>query len=263
MDGAGAPFETGGAGGPAEGRQTGDVPTASVTLFRFATRWNRHWAWWQMLNSRWKLKRLPGATFMRQCGTGSREGFYPWPNFGVYGVLAAWPSLAHAREQVEGSRVYRRYREHAAEHVTLYLHATRSRGAWGGSAPFEVCAPADAEGPVAVLTRASIRPRSLRDFWGRTPGIRAEIPLDPREGGLAFRMGLGELPWLNQITFTLWTDREALQRFAWAPESAHGQAIAAARAGDWFSEYLFARFTVAGVHGDWSDADLSHLKQTA
>lgn len=244
-------------------RGDGGLPTATVTLFRFATRWNRHWAWWQMLNSRWKLRRLPGATFMRQCGTGSREGFYPWPNFGVYGVIAGWPSLAQARAQVEGSDVYRRYRDHAVEHVTLYLHATRSRGAWGGAAPFPVCADNAPGAPVAVLTRAAIRPRALAAFWGRTPGIRADIPLDTESGGLAFRMGLGEAPWLNQITFTLWRDAEALRRFAWDPASPHGQAIAAARAGDWFSEYLFARFAVADVFGDWSGANLACARASA
>jgi spheroidene monooxygenase len=232
------------AGGLSEAAQ-GRV--ASLTLFRFPTLYDKHWALWQMLLLRRALNRLPGVSFMRMVGTGSREGFFPWPNFGVYGLIAAWPSLEHARAQVEESRPYRAYRAHASETVSFYLRPTRSRGAWGGRAPFAV-EPAGAEGPLAVLTRATIRPRHMLAFWGRTPAIRASIP---QSGGLRFQAGMGEVPWLNQITFTVWTDRAALRAFAHDPAGPHGAAAAAARTRGWFAEELFARFDVLACDGIW------------
>ncbi len=236
---------SGGLSGEAAGR------TVSLSLFRFATLYDKHWALWQMLLSRPKLKRLPGISFMRMVGHGSREGFYPWPNFGVYGVLACWPSLEHARAQVAQAPVFAAYRAHAAEAVTFYLRPTRSRGQWGGQAPFAVGAPEPLEAPLAVLTRAAIRPRHMIAFWRRTPGIRATIP---PEGGLRFKAGLGEVPWLNQITFTVWTDRAALRAFAHDPAGPHGAAAEAARRNGWFAEELFARFAVEACEGRWEGA---------
>ena len=229
-----------------------DVVT--VSLFRFEGRVNRHWAWWQMLLSRWTLRALPGARFMRQCGSGSGEGFSPRPNFGVYGVLAAWPDMATATEQAGRSAPYRAYRARAAEHVTLYLRPTRVRGAWGGAAPFAVSAQDDGAGPVAVLTRATIRPARALAFWRWTPAIRADIPDGP---GLDLKIGLGDVPWLSQITFSVWTDREALRRFAADPAGPHAQAAQAARRDRYFSEELFARFALSAVDGAWADARLT------
>lgn len=223
----------------------GDVVT--VSLFRFEGRANRHWAWWQMLLSRWALRRLPGQRFMRQCGAGSAEGFSPLPDFGVYALLASWTDMEAARAQTERSAPYAAYRRRAAQSVTVYLRPTRVRGAWGGGAPFAAAAQDDG-GDLAVLTRATIRPSRLWRFWRRTPGIRADIP-DGR--GLALKIGLGDIPWMSQITFSVWRDRAALQRFAWDPDSPHGRAVAAARAEDYFSEQLFARFRVAAVSGAW------------
>jgi len=231
--------------GEAEGR------VASLSLFRFPTLYDKHWALWQMLLSRPKLKRLPGISFMRMVGHGSREGFYPWPDFGVYGVLAGWPSLEHARAQVQSAPVFAAYRAHACESVTFYLRPTRARGLWGGDAPFAVGAPEPLEAPLAVLTRAAIRPRHLLNFWRRTPGIRATIPPG---GGLCFKAGLGEAPWFNQITFTIWTDRAALRAFAHDPAGPHGAAAEAARRNGWFAEELFARFAVEACEGQWNGA---------
>jgi spheroidene monooxygenase len=228
----------------------------SLSLFRFPTAYAKHWALWQMLLARPKLRRLPGVQFMKMVGAGSREGFFPWPNFGVYGVLAAWPSLDHARAQVNGAEVFRRYRDHASEHVTLYLHPTRSRGAWAGVAPFDVRTEDDRAAPLAVLTRATIRPARALAFWSRTPGIRAAIPDSP---ALALRAGLGEVPWLNQITFTVWTDRAALRAFAADPAGPHGRAAEAARRLGWFREELFARFRIAAVEGAWAGFDAAAL----
>ncbi len=227
--------------------ESGQGQVVSLTLFRFPTLYDKHWALWQMLLLRGPLKRLPGVSFMRMVGCGSREGFFPWPNFGVYGLIAAWPSLAHAREQVEGSGPYRAYRAHASEAISFYLRPTRSRGAWGGRAPFEA-QPGGGEGALAVLTRAAIRPRHMLSFWGRTPAIRASIP---RDGGLRFQAGMGEVPWLNQITFTVWTDPAELRAFAHDPAGPHGAAAEAARTGGWFAEELFARFDVLACDGHW------------
>lgn len=235
---------------PGRLNQAAATQAVSLSWFRFEGFAQKHWALWQMLLSRPKLRRLPGVGFLKMVGTGTREGFHPFPNFGVYGVLAAWPSLDHARAQVSAAAVFRRYRAHASEAFTVYLTPSRARGAWAGAAPFDPAPEAGARLPVAVLTRAAIRPAHVLDFWRRTPGIRATIP---GQAHLLFQIGMGEVPWLNQITFTIWDDFEALRAFAYR-DGPHSAAIEAARADGWFAEELFARFHVAGCEGTWGGA---------
>ena len=229
---------------------------ASLTLFRYHRWIDRHWALWQMLLARRALNRLPGVRFMKMVGTGSREGFFLAPNTAVWGLLAAWPSLDHARAQVNCAAVYRRYFRRADEAVTLYLQATRAKGDWSGRQPFEV-APGGA-GPLTIaLTRATVKPRHALSFWARTPDIRAEIPEQPH---LLFKVGMAEMPGLQQITFSIWDDVEAMRAFAYRRGGPHAEAIEAVRREGWFAEELYARFRLLDVEGDWSAAKLKAIR---
>lgn len=237
------------------------MQVVSLSFFRFDGLWNRCWAFSQMQFARGPLRRLPGIGFSKLLGTGTREGFHPFPNFGVYAILATWPSLEHARRQLAEAPVYGRYRNHASEHWTVFLQASRCRGEWAGEAPFEVAADGP-ELPVAVLTRATIKLRAVVPFWRRVPNISAMIPGQEQ---LAFKAGLGEIPWVHQVTFSIWHDLDAMREFAY--RGFHNEAIEQVRKGQWFSEELFARFHVVGADGRWEgqkpldlqeDAGLSH-----
>jgi spheroidene monooxygenase len=67
---------------------------------------------------------------------------------------------------------------------------------------------------------------------------------------MLFRMGMGEVPLLHQVTFSVWQDAAAMRRFAYGG-AGHARAIAAVRAGDWFAEELYARFAVLEAAGRW------------
>ena len=69
--------------------------------------------------------------------------------------------------------------------------------------------------------------------------------------GLVFKKGLGEVPWLHQVTFTIWRDRDEMMGFAY--RGAHGAAIEKVRKGGWFSEELFAQFRVVFAEGEWGE----------
>jgi spheroidene monooxygenase len=221
------------------------VQVISLSFFRFNTLRDRLWAFSQMQFARGPLRRVPGIGFSKLLGTGTREGFHPFPNFGVYAILATWPDLAHAQQQVREAGVFSRYRQHASEDWTVFLQASRCRGRWAGEEPFEV-ADAGPAVPVAVLTRATVKLRAVVPFWRRVPNISAMIR---RQDQLAFKAGLGEIPWVHQVTFSIWNDLDAMRAFAY--ESFHGEAIEQVRRGDWFREELFARFHVVGSEGRW------------
>ena len=64
-------------------------------------------------------------------------------------------------------------------------------------------------------------------------------------------MGLGEIPWFHQVTFSIWPNAEAMSDFA-RKDGPHAKAIQSVREGNWFSEELYARFEVKKAIGKWS-----------
>ena len=224
------------------------MQTVSLSVYRFVRPGAMHWALWQMPLAMPKLRRLPGAGFVKTLGSGIGESFIPVPNFSVYAVMVTWPSLDHARRQVAEAEVFRRYREKAVEDFTVYLTPVAARGLWAGVAPFEVPEAPKPTPPYAILTRASIRWLKAPAFWRHSPRIDRRTADEP---GILFKRGLGELPWIRQVTFSIWSDMEAMREFAYR-HPYHREAARMAREGGWFSEELFARFNVAAAEGTWA-----------
>lgn len=228
------------------------MQAVTLSLFRFARPRDRLWVIGQMALARMAMARMQDATFWKLCGSGTGEGFTPRPNWSVWAILACWPSMDIARARLADAPVFRRWRARAAEHFTLFLTPVTARGQWSGHEPFHPAPHAD--GPLAVLTRATLRPRALAGFWGRVPDISAVIGADPN---VAFKIGIGEVPMLHQVTFSVWPDAAAIAAFA-RGHGPHAQAIRAVRDGEWFREELYARFRVLGASGRWSGADRLH-----
>ena len=164
---------------------------ASLSVFRFARPGAMHWALWQMPLAMPRLRRLPGAGFVKTLGSGIGESFIPVPNFTVYGVLVTWPSVEHARRQVADGGIFQRYREQAAEDFTVYLTPVSARGLWAGQAPFTPPEGVRPAPPYAILTRASIRWWKAPAFWRHSPAHRpahgggARHPVQARPRGAA------------------------------------------------------------------------------
>lgn len=204
------------------------------------------------------LRRTPGARFWKLCGSGIGEGFTPVPNTRVWAILVVWDDRETAERETRNGRLFRTWAARADECWTVFLTPTSVRGAWSGATPFRAETPAS-DGPLAALTRATIRPRSLMRFWEREPDISAVIGADPN---VAFKIGIGEVPWLHQVTFSIWPDRASMDAFARG--GPHARAIRAVRDEGWFREELYARFRVEGGSGTWGGRDpLSTLQRSA
>ncbi len=205
--------------------------------------------------ARLSLPRTEGIGFWKLLGSGSGEGFTPIPNTAVYAILATWPDRDTAEAQTRGAPVFARYLAKASESWTVFLQASSVRGDWSASHPFEVSQAQEA-GPLAALTRASIKPSIALKFWRRVPAISAVIGDDPN---VAFKIGVGEVPWFHQVTFSIWPDAQSMANFA-RLDGPHARAIKAVRAEHWFSEELYARFAILGSRGSWEGRDpLSRL----
>lgn len=233
------------------------IPVASLSLFRFDRLADRLWIIGQMAAARLALRSERRALFWKLCGSGTGEGFTPRPNWGVWAILAVWPDEATARERTSQGPVWARWRGHAQESWTVFLQPVSARGAWAGVNPFLPdggAAPVD--GPLASLTRATVKPARALRFWDRVPDISGVIGADPN---VAFKIGIGEVPLLHQVTFSIWPDTASMANFA-RGDGPHGRAIRAVREQGWFNEELYARFRLLGTAGTWGGRDpVAHL----
>lgn len=232
--------------------------TVSLSFYRFSGVKERLWAFAQMGLARRGMAGTPDIGFWKLCGSGTGEGFTPIPNTAVYAILATWPDSAIARARVETATVFARYRARASEAWSVFLTPTSSRGQWSGVEPFQEAEDAPT-GPLAALTRATVKPGIVRRFWGRVPNISQMIGADPN---VAFKIGIGEVPLLHQVTFSIWPDEQAMAAFA--RTGPHAEAIRAVRTEGWFREELYARFTVQSDMGSWhGSSPLDKLKEAA
>jgi len=217
----------------------------TFTVFRYPPG-QRLWAFKLMGRARRPLAATAGLGFHRMLGSGSGLGFSLLPDFGRYALLASWSSEAAADDFFVGAPLLGECRERGAELWTVKLLALRSRGAWAGAEPFAVHpGPLPPALPRVVLTRASLRPGALPGFWSRVPAINRSLAAAP---GLRLALGVGELPWVRPVTFSVWDDDACLDRFAFQGSCHHAGARAAYQQ-RWFREDLFARFVAIATQG--------------
>ena len=207
------------------------------------------WGWSRVVLAGLPLRHIPGLRFAKALGSGHRGGFGLRPGLRRQGLFTIFDDERSADAFLTSSPAMQAYRAHAAELCIAKLRATASRGSWNGQSIAVTAAPA-ASGPVASLTRASIRPHKAWAFWRRSPP--AEAALERAEGCL-LAMGLGEAPLLRQATFSVWESQAAMD--AYARSGAHQEAIRAAYGQGCFSESMFVRFTLLQFGGRWKGRD--------
>lgn len=194
------------------------------------------------------LRRTP-ASFWKLLGTGDGRTFTVRdadPNH--WGVLATWDCEGDAAG-FERSATVRGWDRLSYERLVVRMRPVASRGTWAGRTPFGDPVPTPAEGPVASITRARIRPRKAVTFWRAVPPVSADLH---RVDGLRLAVGIGEAPIGLQGTFSLWSGAPALMSFAHR-RSPHLDAIRRTATEDWYAEELFARFAVLDVEGTFAE----------
>ncbi|MFY0693105.1 MAG: spheroidene monooxygenase [Paracoccaceae bacterium] len=231
------------------------MQAVSLSFFRFSSPVARLWALAQMGAARFSLPHTPEIGFWKLLGSGTGEGFTPIPNTSVYAILATWPSLEAAQTQTANAPTFQRYQHRATEHWTVFLNTSSVRGNWSHTDPFNAEAGSPDRGheagPLAALTRATIKPSIALKFWERVPAISNVIGEDPN---VIFKIGVGEVPLLHQVTFSIWPDAQSMANFA-RKDGPHARAIRAVRDGEWFAEELYARFRILGSAGTWHGSD--------
>ncbi|MGP3697358.1 spheroidene monooxygenase [Rhodobacter sp. NSM] len=228
------------------------MQTVTLSIFRFNEFEKRLWVLGQMTANKLGMHHLPKAKFWKMFGSGTGQGFTPKPNWNVWSLLAVWPDEETARREVAESPIYQRWGKMADESYTVLLRPTSAWGKWDGKEPFEPVKPSADVRPIAALTRATIKFWKAERFWAREPAISHMIG---KNKDVVFKIGVGEVPFLQQVTFSVWPDAKPMEEFARGAGGPHGEAIKSVRAENWFKEELYARFQILGTIGKWEGKD--------
>lgn len=198
------------------------------------------------------MGKIPGIEFYKLLGTGKAQ-FNPRPDWSVYVVLQVWENEDFARDYFLKNLLFEKYKKVAKEHWVVFCKNRISRGEWDGGNPFQRSKTIDKEIPyVLALTRATIKTRLLRTFWKFVPKSQTHL-WDNK--GLLYTKGVGEVPFKQMATLSIWKDEKSLNQFAYQGKG-HVSAIGKTRDLDWYHEELFARFQPFKTLGVWNGEQL-------
>ena len=126
------------------------------------------------------------------------------------------------------------------------LQPIEGYGLWDGKEVFgKLQKQSGFTGPVAVLTRATIRLKSLKNFWKEVGSVANKMK---SAQGFIMSYGIGEVPFIKQATFSVWKDKTSMQAFAYSTQE-HATVIRKTRNENWYREELFVRFCIISVKG--------------
>ena len=220
----------------------------SVSFFEFQGFKNRWWGFSQMGLALDILKDVPGLQFCKILGSGAGNGFSIRPNFGVYGLLSVWDNRQSADLFFSEHSYFQEFQERTNSLWTVFLKTAKSHGQWEGQNPFAETTKYDKNQAVAVLTRATIHTHQLAQFWKFVPPVSRSMSQEKK--GLLFSVGIGELPLIQQATFSLWQNSHLMMDFAYK-SGMHKKVVKRTREKGWYKEELFARFHPIDSFGSW------------
>lgn len=222
---------------------------ATLTFFRFNTISQKSWALAQMLFAHTYLREIQGLKFYKLMGSGTKLGFSPLPDWSVYALLGLWESEQAANSFFQHANIIYRFKLNSIEQWNIFMRIRHAKGLWSGGNPFTPSTDLDEANPlIAVITRATIRPGKLLEFWRYVP--TSERPIQNGFEGLIYSKGIGEVPLSQMATFSIWENIEALKRFAYNSHE-HQVAIQKTRELEWYKEEMFVRFQPYRSDGMW------------
>ncbi|MBD3749526.1 MAG: DUF3291 domain-containing protein [Sphingobacteriales bacterium] len=185
------------------------------------------------------------CSFWKLLGCGKSGTFDIHPDYQQWGLLAVWTQEEDFQHFKNNSFIGKWWKIFCSEQWTVLCEPVESHGQWSGKEPFGKPKIKNHEGMVGVLTRATIRPSRLKNFWRNVPKVAAIMD---QSKGFITSVGIGEAPFFMQATFSVWESLEDVKQFAYKDQE-HAEVIKLTRKEDWYSEELFARFKILKSEG--------------
>jgi hypothetical protein len=209
----------------------------------FTFKQNKFWAFKQMGIAAGKLKSVEGLQFFKFLGTGGGSGFSLYPDFSTYAFLGVWNDRSQYNDCMNEHPVFLQYKEKASSQRELVLSPVNSHGKWSGKNPFKTQENQksrfeDSNLKAVVITRATLRWNRLLSFWKAVPAASRAIN---NAQGVSYFKGIGELPFIQQATVSIWESFEAVNTFAYKGKE-HATIVKETKQKKWYKEDLFSRF---------------------
>jgi heme-degrading monooxygenase HmoA len=211
--------------------------------------WHQPMVLARLATDRRRLAGVDGLAFWRLLGTGRGADTGPSVDLRRSALFAVWDDERHLDDFLRRSAIAERWR-HADEAWHVRLRSLGGHGAWRGVDVLERLERGTEGGPIAVLTRAHVRPGAWWRFRRAGPPVSDELA---GADGLLAVVGIGEAPVGRLATFSLWRDLDAMRSFARSTQ--HRDVVRRTRDEQWYGEELFARFEPFASAGTWGGVD--------
>ncbi len=186
--------------------------------------------------------------FYKLMGCGKNRTFDLNPDLRQWAIMVFFQfddekdiSLESIQNQILGSFIMTWWKICRVKKTVFVLEPVAGHGTWDGKefiAPYQK--QTETAGKIAVLTRATIRLSKLRQFWGAVPAAAMDLS---GSKGFLYSIGIGEIPFVKQATFSIWNSVEEMKQYAYGRKE-HQEVIKRTRKEDWYSEEMFLRFRV-------------------
>ncbi|MFN4007267.1 MAG: spheroidene monooxygenase [Chitinophagaceae bacterium] len=191
----------------------------------------------------WLHKQL---LFWKLMGCGKNGTFDKQPDFNQWAVMLAVTDINQWQNNRTTTFMQQYWRCFGAKVTTYYLQPIEGHGLWDGKQVFGVLPKtSDYDGPIAVLTRATIKLSKLGRFWEHVPIVARHMQ---QTEGFITSVGIGEIPWIKQATFSVWECKAAMKNFAYKMAD-HADVVRKTHQEKWYSEDMFVRFKIINVTG--------------
>lgn len=186
--------------------------------------------------------------FWKLMGCGRNGSFDKTPDWRQWAVLEIIPD-----KDVPSPRFLNSWwQQFRCEKWELILRPIEGHGLWDGKEVFGALPKqTDYIGRIAVMTRATIRISQLSRFWQHVDAVAQRMSTAP---GFITSVGIGEVPWIKQATFSIWESKEDMKAFAYRLQE-HAEVVRKTRQEKWYSEELFVRFQIIDSKGSLKGND--------
>jgi hypothetical protein len=183
--------------------------------------------------------------FWKLMGCGRNGTFDIVPDLRQWAVLEVWSLESGVRRQTP-QFLLSWWKFFHCEIWTLELEPIEGHGTWDGKNCFgDLRKQTDYEGMIGILTRATIRINKLNSFWKNVGGVANQMA---GADGFITSLGIGEIPWIKQATFSIWESKAHMKKFAYQMKE-HAEVVRKTRKEDWYSEDMFVRFKITDSKG--------------
>lgn len=209
----------------------------SMALFRLPLLFNKKISFWKLLG----------------CGKNGTFDIHPdWRQWGILIVNRESSIVNEDTGLLHGSFINAWWNFFRCETYTIMLEPIEGHGTWDGNEVFgKLPKQSDYEGLIAVLTRATIRLNRLKHFWGHVDAVATQMN---DADGFITSVGIGEVPWIKQATFSIWKSKTHMKDFAYRMKD-HAEVIRKTKAEKWYSEDMFVRFKIISSFGRLNGID--------